>query len=121
MQVKVVNLREKFGKIQEQHACKVVAQMNNYLFKLVRMQREFVWHKHSETDEAFMVIEGELQIHLRDQVLDLAQGEMVVIPRGVEHKPVSEDECKLLMIEPEETINTGDAKGALTDTNLEWV
>lgn len=121
MQVRVVNLREKFGKIKNQHEYKVVAQMNNYLFKLVRMQREFIWHKHPETDETFIVIEGQMQIHLRDQVLQLAQGDMVVIPKGVEHKPVSREECKLLLIEPEETINTGDAKGALTDTNLEWI
>lgn len=121
MQVNVVNLREKFDKIQEQHAYKVVAQMNDYLFKLVKVQREFVWHKHPETDEVFMVIDGHMQIYLRDQVLELTQGEMVVIPKGVEHKTVSREECKVLLIEPEETINTGDARGELTDTNLEWI
>jgi mannose-6-phosphate isomerase-like protein (cupin superfamily) len=121
MEIAVVNLLKKFEKIREQHAYKVVAQMNDYLFKLVRMQREFVWHKHSETDEAFMVIEGEMEIHLRNKVLHLSQGDMVVIPKGVEHKPVSTEECKLLLIEPSATINTGDAKGELTDTNLEWV
>jgi mannose-6-phosphate isomerase-like protein (cupin superfamily) len=121
MQVKVINLQDKFAKIKAQHEYKVVAQMNDYLFKLMRMQREFIWHKHPETDEAFMVIEGEMQIHLRDQVLELGQGDMVVIPRGVEHKPVSQTECKVMLIEPEETINTGDARGELTDTNLEWI
>jgi mannose-6-phosphate isomerase-like protein (cupin superfamily) len=121
MEIAVVNLADKFGKIKNQHEYKVVAQMNDYLFKLLRMQREFVWHKHPETDEAFMVIEGNLEIHLRDKVLNLAQGDMVVIPKGVEHKPLSRDECKVLMIEPEATINTGDSRGELTDTTLEWV
>lgn len=121
MEVKVVNLREKFGKIKVQHEYKVVAQMNDYLFKLVRMQREFIWHKHPETDEVFMIVEGRMQIHLRDKILELAQGDMVVIPKGVEHRPVSREECKLLLIEPKETVNTGDVGGSLTDTNLEWI
>jgi mannose-6-phosphate isomerase-like protein (cupin superfamily) len=119
--ISVVNFGEKFRKIKEQHSYKIIAQMNNYHFKLVRMQREFIWHKHPETDEVFMVMDGNLQIDLRDKTLRLKKGEMVVIPKGLEHKPSCKDECKILLIEPAGTPNTGDAGGNLTDTHLEWI
>ena len=121
MGISIINIEEKFKKIDTLHAYKVIAQMNNYLFKLVRMRREFIWHKHDETDEVFMVIEGNLQIDLRDQRLHLKPGEMVVIPKGVEHKPSCTEECKILLIEPVDTVNTGDAGGELTDTDFEWI
>ena len=121
MDVEVVNIAEKFKKIGDLHAYKIIAQMNDCHFKLVRMKREFIWHKHPETDEVFLVIEGHLQIELRHKTLNLARGEMVVIPKGVEHKPSSKEECKLLLIEPASTFNTGDAGGDLTDTELEWI
>ena len=121
MNVSVVNFEDKFNKIREQHSYKIIAQMNNYHFKLVRVQREFIWHKHPETDEVFMVIDGHLQIDLRDKVLHLKKGEMVAIPKGVEHKPSCKEECKILLIEPEGTLNTGDAGGELTVTELEWI
>ena len=121
MEIKVVNLEEKFEKIKELHSYKVIAQMNNYYFKLVRMQREFIWHQHPETDEVFMVIDGNLTIELRDKTLHLKKLEMVVIPKGVEHKPSCNKECKLLLIEPMETINTGNVRSDLTDTKLEWI
>lgn len=121
MSIAVVNLTEKFARIDELHAYKLVARMNDYHFKLVRMKREFIWHSHPETDEVFMVIDGRLRIDLRDKTLSLAQGEMVVIPRGVEHKPSCREECKILLIEPAGTLNTGNAGGDLTDTELEWV
>ena len=119
--ISVVNFEEKFSKIQEFHSYKIIAQMNNYQFKLVRMKREFIWHKHPETDETFMVIDGKLQIDLREKTLHLSKGEMVVIPKGVEHKPSSKEECKILLIEPASTINTGDSGGDLTDTEAEWI
>jgi mannose-6-phosphate isomerase-like protein (cupin superfamily) len=121
MDISAVNIGEKFKRIDSLHTYKIVAQMNDYLFKLVRMKREFIWHKHEETDEVFMVIEGELQIDLPGNCLRLKEGEMVVIPKGVAHKPSSVDECKLLLIEPADTVNTGDAGGELTDTDLEWI
>ncbi len=121
MEISIVNMREKFKQIDALHAYKAVAQMNEYLFKLVRMKREFIWHKHDETDEVFMVIEGSLIMDLRDRRLQLGQGEMVVIPKGVEHKPSCTEECKLMLIEPAGTINTGDAGGDLTDMELEWI
>ncbi len=121
MDISVVNLREKAGRIKELHSYKIVAQMNDYAFKLVRAKREFIWHSHPETDEVFMVVEGSLQIDLRDKSLYLGEGEMTVIPRGVEHKPVCREECTVLLIEPVSTLNTGDAGGDLTDTSLEWI
>jgi mannose-6-phosphate isomerase-like protein (cupin superfamily) len=121
MDISVVNFEEKFGKIKEQMSPKIIAQMNDYHFKVVKFQGEFVWHKHPETDEVFVLIAGDLQIDLRDKELHLKKGEMVVIPKGVEHKPVSKEECKILLIEPEGTLNTGDAGGDLTVTEVEWI
>lgn len=121
MNIEVINFAEKFDKIKELHKYKVIAQMNNYYFKLVKARREFIWHKHPETDEVFMVIAGNLVIELRDRTLHLTEGEMVVIPKGVEHKPSCEEECEILLIEPKGTVNTGNAGGRLTDTDLEWI
>ena len=119
--ISVVNFEDKFSKIKEFHSYKVIAQMNDYQFKLVRMRREFIWHKHPETDETFIVIDGKLKIDLRDKTLHLCKGEMLVIPKGLEHKPSCKEECKILLIEPANTINTGDAGGDLTDTEVEWI
>jgi mannose-6-phosphate isomerase-like protein (cupin superfamily) len=121
MEIKVVNLEEKFGKIKELNSYKVIAEMNNYYFKLVKVKREFIWHQHPETDEVFMVLDGNLTIELRDKTLELKKLEMVVIPKGVEHKPSCSEECKLLLIEPTDTINTGNVRSDLTDTKLEWI
>jgi len=121
MNIEVICFADKFDKIEELHSYKVIAQMNNYYFKLVRAKREFIWHQHPETDEVFMVIAGNLVIELRDRTLHLTEGEMVVIPKGVEHKPLCKEECKILLIEPKGTVNTGNAGGELTDTDLEWI
>ena len=121
MDIDVINLEEKFSKFKERLSYKIVAQMNDYHFKLVRSYGDFVWHQHPETDEAFMVIDGDLRIDLRDRALHLKRGDMVVIPKGVEHKPFAEQECKVLLIEPAGTLNTGDAGGDLTRTDTEWI
>jgi len=121
MEIKVINFEEKFSKFSERFSPKIIAQMNDYHFKLTRSFGDFVWHKHPETDETFIVIGGNLQIDLRDKSLHLKAGDMVVIPRGVEHKPYAKEECKVLLIEPAGTPNTGDTGGALTKTDLEWI
>ena len=121
LKIEVVNLERKFERIKELHSYKVIAQMNNYYFKLVKAKREFIWHKHLETDEVFMVIEGELTIELRDKTLNLKKNELVVIPKGVEHKPLCKKECKVMLIEPIDTLNTGSVNSEMTDTNLEWI
>lgn len=121
MDIEVINFEKKFEKIKNLHSYKVIAQMNNYYFKLVKMKRDFIWHQHPETDEVFIVIDGNLTIDLRDKTLTLNKFEMVVIPKGVEHKPSSKEECKILLIEPMNTINTGNVASKLTDPNLEWI
>ncbi len=118
---RAVNLAEKFGKFSEHWSPRIVATMNDYEFKLVKLQGEFVWHSHAETDEVFLVIEGAMSIALRDGQVDLAAGEMFVVPRGVEHKPFAAAECKVMLIEPRGVVNTGAAGGALTAENGVWV
>lgn len=112
---RVVNLSEKLTGITEQWSPKIVAEMDGFQFKLVRLEGEFVWHSHAETDEAFFVLEGQLRIEFRNGVADLRAGDLIVVPKDVEHKPVAESECRVLLFEREGTINTGDAPvGQLT-------
>jgi mannose-6-phosphate isomerase-like protein (cupin superfamily) len=117
----VVKLREKLGKFTEHWSPRVVAEMNDYQFKVVKLKGEFVWHQHEDTDEAFLVIEGEMEIQFRDRTVTLGAGEMCVIPRGVEHKTRAARECHALILEPRGVVNTGDAGGALTAANDVWV
>jgi len=121
MGYEAINLADKFGKFAERWSPRVVAQMNDYQFKLARVEGEFVWHSHAETDEVFIVVEGELAIEFRDGRVELRAGEMFVVPRGVEHKPVARRECKLMLVEPAGTRNTGDAGGELTARDNVWV
>jgi mannose-6-phosphate isomerase-like protein (cupin superfamily) len=116
-----VNLAEKLGKFDEQWQPKVVAALNDYHVKLVKLEGEFVWHRHEETDELFLVLAGALRIRLRDQDVDLGEGELFVVPRGVEHMPVAAAEAQVLLIEPQGTPNTGDAGGARTTATDAWI
>jgi mannose-6-phosphate isomerase-like protein (cupin superfamily) len=118
---KPINLAEKFGKFTEQWSPRVVAEMNDYQFKLSKLQGEFIWHSHPETDEVFLVVHGSMTIEFRDGRVDLKAGEMFVVPRGVEHKPVAASECQLMIIEPRGVANTGDAGGERTAKNDVWV
>ena len=117
----VVNLREKLGKFEEHWSPRVVAEMNDYQFKVVKLKGEFVWHQHEDTDEAFLVIEGEMEIGFRDRTVTLGAGEMFVVARGVEHITRAAGECHALILEPRGVVNTGDAGGALTAANDVWV
>lgn len=119
--INVVNLAEKFSLVNQQWDPKIIAQLNDYHFKIAKIQGEFVWHSHPETDEVFLVVNGKLAIQLRDGNLDLSPGELCVIPRGVEHKPAAEQECQILMVEPAGTLNTGDAGGERTIQETEWI
>ena len=121
MNYEAINFAEKLARFSEQWSPKIVARMNDYHFKLVRIEGEFVWHSHAETDEVFFVIEGEMAIELRDGRVELKAGEMFVVPRGVEHKPVAERECRLMLVEPAGTRNTGDAGGGRTAEDNVWV
>jgi mannose-6-phosphate isomerase-like protein (cupin superfamily) len=119
--VSVVNLSAKFGKFAEHWSPKVVAELNDYQFKIVRIQGDFIWHDHPETDEAFLVIEGELRLDFRDGQVVLGPGEMVVVPKGVEHKPYAEREAKLMLIEPRGILNTGHEGGSRTAPSDVWI
>ena len=116
-----INLQEKLSKFSEQWSPRIIAQMNDYHLKLVKVQGEFVWHSHPETDEVFLVVKGKLDIHLRDGKVTLGEGEIYVVPKGVEHKPVAEAECHILLIEPAGTVNTGDAVNERTAPNNVWI
>ncbi len=117
-----VSFQDKFAKFSEQFRPKVVAQMNDVQFKLVRVEGDFVWHSHPETDETFIVLEGELAIDFRDGRVTLGPGEMFVVPKGKEHKPFAARECKIMLIEPAGTTNTGDAPDSgLTAPNDVWI
>jgi len=118
---KIISFQEKFGAIHEQWSPRVVAEMNDYQFKLAKLQGDFIWHAHADTDETFIVIEGELQIDFRDGCVHVRAGEMVVVPKGMEHKPSAESEVKLLLIEPRGVLNTGDAGGSRTAQNDVWI
>jgi mannose-6-phosphate isomerase-like protein (cupin superfamily) len=108
MTADAVNLAEKLRQFREHWQPRTVAQLNDYDVMVVKVQGEFVWHKHDETDDFFLVLDGELHIRLRDRTVVLRPGELFVVPRGVEHQPYSEKETHLLLIEPRGTPNTGD-------------
>jgi mannose-6-phosphate isomerase-like protein (cupin superfamily) len=109
-----VNLAEKIGLLEEPYVPGIVGYLNDYKLVVVRVQGEFVWHKHEDTDDFFLVLEGRLTIQLRDRDIELSEGEMFVVPRGVEHCPKADEEARVLLIEPRGTVNTGDAGGELT-------
>ncbi len=95
--------------------------MNDYHFKIAKIQGEFVWHNHAETDEAFIVIRGEMKIQFRDGAVNLKAGEMFVVPKGIEHKPIAEEECQILMVELAGTVNTGEMDSNMTIKDSEWI
>ena len=121
MKHNVINFKDKFTKFTEHWSPRVIAEMNDYQFKLVKVEGEFVWHDHPDTDEVFIVIEGCLKIEFRDGIVTLESGEMFVIPKGIEHKPTAISECKIMIVEPKGVINTGDSGTELTAQNDVWV
>ena len=116
-----INLKEKLSKFSDHWAPKIIAEMNDYQFKLVKIKGDFVWHDHCDTDEVFIVIEGKMSIEFENETVELNEGEMYVVPKGVKHKPYSETECKLMLVEPRGVVNTGDAEGELTASNDVWI
>jgi mannose-6-phosphate isomerase-like protein (cupin superfamily) len=121
MEIKAININEKLSKFSGHWSPKIIARMNNYHFKIVKFQGEFVWHSHIETDEVFIVLDGEMSIAFRDGSIELKAGEMLVIPKGTEHRPSAEKECKAMLVEPAGTINTGSTGGEMTAEDEVWI
>ena len=119
--IEKVNLSEKFGLFGEHWSPKIAGEVNDAYVKLVKLRGDFVWHKHDDEDELFLVVKGEITIRLRDGDVRLGEGEFVIIPRGVEHKPVAEEEAHVLLFEPKTVLNTGDVTNELTRPELERV
>ena len=116
-----INLKQKLSIFSEHWSPKVISELNDYQIKLVKIQGDFVWHNHSETDELFLVIEGKMKIEFKDKTVELNKGELYVVPKGVEHRPYAEDECKIMLIEPRGVVNTGENKNDLTASNDVWI
>jgi mannose-6-phosphate isomerase-like protein (cupin superfamily) len=121
MEFKAINFNEQLSKFSDHWAPKIIAQMNNYHFKIVKFQGEFVWHSHDDTDEVFIVLDGEMSIVFREGSVELKSGEMFVVPKGAEHRPFAKKECKAMLVEPAGTINTGGAGGEMTAGNNVWI
>lgn len=121
MAIHAINLGQKFSTFDDHWSPRIIAQMNDIHLKLAKIEGEFIWHHHPETDEVFYVVEGQLLIEFRDHAVELGQGELCVVPRGVEHKPVAESECHILLIEPAGTLNTGDVTDEHTKTDDIWI
>ena len=116
-----INLKEKLSLFSDHWSPKIIAEMNDYQFKLAKVKGEFIWHAHEESDETFIVIDGALTIEFRDKSVHLNKGEMCVVPKGVEHKPAAEKECQIMLIETKGVVNTGDAGGEKTAENNVWI
>ena len=116
-----VNLSQKFALFQEYWSPKIAGELNDSYIKLAKLKGEFVWHLHENEDELFLVVKGQLLIKLRDRDIHLKEGEFVVIPRGVEHLPIAEEEVHVLLLEPKSTLNTGNVQNERTVTDVKWI
>lgn len=119
--ISAIKLAEKLQRVTEIWSPRVVAELNDYQVKIAKLQGEFLWHAHDETDELFLVLHGELQIEFRDHSVELGEGELCVVPAGVEHRPVAERECHVLLVEPRGTVNTGSEESDLRAEGDVWV
>jgi mannose-6-phosphate isomerase-like protein (cupin superfamily) len=118
---KPINLAQKLSLFSDHWQPRVIAELNDYQFKIVKIEGDFIWHDHPATDEAFIVLDGELRIDFRDGSVLLGPGEMFVVPKGVEHRPSAAKEVKMMLIEPRGTLNTGEAGGERTARNDVWI
>ena len=116
-----LNLAEKLSKFDETWSPKVIAELNDYQVKLAKLEGEFVWHSHTDTDEMFICLAGQFSMHYRHEEVVIKAGEMIVVPRGVEHRPVAAETCSVMIIEPRGVVNTGASDGALTAEQDQWI
>ena len=121
MSYQAINLANKFGKFSDHWSPRVIAEMNDYQFKLAKIEGEFIWHRHADTDEVFIVLEGSMRIEFRDGAVNLKAGEMFVVPRDVEHRPSADQECRIMLVEPRGVVNTGGMESELTAENDVWI
>lgn len=116
-----INISEKLALFNDHWNPRIIGELNGQQVKLAKFQGEFVWHKHDNEDELFYVLQGKFNMEFRDKIVELKEGEMLIVPRGVEHKPVAEDEVTVMLFEPASTLNTGDAGGEKTKEKLDWI
>ena len=121
MKYQPINFDSKFSKFSDHWSPRVVAEMNDYQFKLVKIKGDFTWHDHKDTDEVFVVLSGEMEIEFRDGKVRISEGEMYVLKKGLKHKPYAENECEILIIEPRGVVNTGDSDSELKAQNDVWI
>ena len=116
-----ISLSDKFSKFTDHWSPRVIAEVNDHQLKLVKIKGDFVWHDHDDADEVFIVIEGSMSIEFEDGIVELNQGEMCVVPKGVRHRPFAENECQIMLVEPRGVVNTGEAGGDLTAEGDVWI
>ena len=116
-----INFKSKFDKFHEQWSPKIIAEMNDYQFKLVKIKNDFIWHQHKDTDEVFIVIEGKISIEFENETIEINEGEMIVVPKGKKHRPFAKKEAKIMLIEPCGAVNTGNIENELTAPNDQWI
>ena len=116
-----INLSQKFALIQDYWNPRIAGELNDSYIKLVKLKGEFVWHQHEQEDELFLVVKGHLLIKLRDRDIHLNEGEFAIIPKGIEHLPIAEEEVQVLLLEPKTTVNTGDVQNERTVAGDQWI
>jgi len=119
--MKKINFKSKFQKFEDHWSPKVIAEMNDYQFKLVKIEKDFIWHQHDDTDEVFIVIEGKISIEFEDEIVEINEGEMIVVPKGKKHRPFADEEAKIMLIEPRGISNTGNIVSKFTSDNDQWI
>ena len=116
-----INIKSKLKTFSDLWSPKVIAEMNDYQFKLVKIKDDFIWHSHEDTDEVFIVLEGSMHIEFNDETVKLSEGELLVVPKGTKHRPFAHEEAAIMLIEPRGVINTGDTNSDLTAKNDQWI
>lgn len=116
-----VNLQGKLASFNDYWNPRIVGELNGQHVKLAKFKGEFVWHKHDHEDEMFMVVKGKFKIEFRDKTVELNEGEFIIVPKGVEHKPIADEEVEVMLFEPNTTLNTGNTRGELTKDTLEKI
>ena len=119
--MKKINFKYKISKFTDRWSPKIIAEMNNYQFKLVKIKDDFIWHQHEDTDEVFIVLDGTIFIEFENETIQIDEGEMIVVPKGVRHKPYAKKESKIMLVEPSGVVNTGDKRDELTAPNDQWI